>query len=91
MAKKKQVTDEKNKGEWGERYSFPKIIHEKKIMLADKDLNIPDSCNFITITKLTTSNPPESFSLESDDRVTVTNEGAGEPREIDLSDTINEK
>ena len=90
MAKKKQVTDEKNKGEWGERYFFPKIIHEKKIKLADKDLNTHECSNFITITKLTTSNPPESFSLESDDRVTVTNEDKGEQREIDLSDTINE-
>lgn len=91
MAKKKQVADKKNKGEWGERYCFPKIIQTQKIKFGDKDLNIPNNNNFITISKLTTADLQQSFSLKPNNTLVHETKGAGKPNSINFVKIINKK
>lgn len=61
----------KNKGEWTEIYSFLKIIHDKKLLLADKNLNTnPDSTVF-NISKVSTLNIIQSVHIHSDGTFTI--------------------
>ena len=86
----KKKADKKNKGEWGERYCCPKIIHTRQIRFGDKDLNIPDNNNFITVSKLTTADQQQSFSLEPNTSLVAVTKGAGKPKSKNLAKIINE-
>jgi len=86
----KKKADKKNKGEWGERYCCPKIIHTRQIRFGDKDLNIPDNNNFITVSKLTTADQQQSFSLEPNTSLVAVTKGAGKPESKNLEKIINE-
>ncbi|MDX8392961.1 MAG: HpaII family restriction endonuclease [Mariprofundales bacterium] len=63
------VTNTKNKGEWTEIYSFLKTINDKKLLLADKKLNIINNIDYFNVTKVTTLNIVESCYLQDNDIV----------------------
>ena len=83
------MTSTKNKGEWTELYSFLKLINDKKLLLADKDLNINKNFNHFNVTKVTTLNIEESLYLLEDDFVLVKNESIGSEKNIRVSDFVN--
>lgn len=79
----------KNKGEWTELYSFLKILNDKKLMLADKNLNINNNVDHFNVTKATTLNIEESCYLLEDDFVLVKNDTIGFEKKIKVSDFLN--
>ena len=80
----------RNKGEWTEIYSFLKIIKDKKLILADKNLNVLTNNNFFNVTKVSTLNIGKFFHLKSGDRVIVENKSTGTKQEIQVSSIIND-
>lgn len=79
----------KNKGEWTELYTFLKLMDERKLRLADKDLNISTSYDFFRVTKLTTLNVSELCYLEEDDVVCVKNKTNDSENRIKVSEFLN--
>ncbi|NOQ16326.1 MAG: HpaII family restriction endonuclease [Methyloprofundus sp.] len=79
----------KNKGEWTELYSFLKIIKDRNISLADKDLN--SNGNSFTVSKVSTLNIPESCYLMDNDLVVVKNEQTGVENTARVSDFLNDQ
>ena len=79
----------KNKGEWTELYSFLKLINDKKLILADKDLNIQNGFDHFNVTKVTTLNIMESCYLQDNDVVLVKNATTGFENKIKVSDFLN--
>ena len=79
----------KNKGEWTELYSFLKLINDKKLILADKDLNIQNGFDHFNVTKVTTLNIMESCYLQDNDVVLVKNATTGFENKIKISDFLN--
>jgi len=79
----------KNKGEWTELYSFLKILNDKKLMLADKNLDINNNVGHFNVTKATTLNIEESCYLLEDDVVLVRNEHTGVEKKIQISDFLD--
>ncbi len=79
----------KNKGQWTELYAFLKIINDKKLMLADKNLNLQNSVDHFNVTKVRALNIVESYYLQNDDVVLVKNEATGIERKINVSDFLN--
>ena len=79
----------KNKGEWTELYSFLKILNDKRLMLADKDLNINNNFDYFNVTKVTTLNIKASCYLLEDDFILVKNETIGSEKKIRVSDFLN--
>ncbi|NOQ35637.1 MAG: HpaII family restriction endonuclease [Methylococcaceae bacterium] len=79
----------KNKGEWTELYSFLKVLNDKKLMLADKNLNIINKGDHFNVTKVTTLNIAESCYLLEDDFVLVKNEDTGVETKIKVSGFLN--
>ena len=78
---------QKNKGEWSEIYSFLKLINDKKIFLADKELN-PKS-DFFSITKVTTLNIDHSCYISENDIIEVENKKTKEKNKVKVSDFLN--
>ncbi len=78
----------KNKGEWTELYSFLKFVSDKKLMLADKKLNV-NKANFFNVTKMTTLNIQEVCYLSDSDVVLVKNETTKKEKKIKVSDFLN--
>jgi len=83
------MAETKNKGEWTELYSFLKILNDKKLMLADKKLNINKNVNYFNVTKVTTLNIEESCYLLENDFVLVKNENTGVEKKIRVSDFLD--
>jgi DNA (cytosine-5)-methyltransferase 1 len=79
----------KNKGEWTELYSFLKLIHDKKLMLSDKNLNTRNDIGHFNVTKVTTLNIKESYYLQDDDEVSVKNETTGFEKKVKVSNFLN--
>lgn len=77
----------KNKGEWSEIYSFLKLLNDKKIFLADKNLN--PKTDFFNITKVTTLNIQQSCYLSENDIVEVENKETGEKHKTQVSNFLN--
>jgi DNA (cytosine-5)-methyltransferase 1 len=86
---KNDMTNTKNKGEWTELYSFLKLINDKKLMLADKNLNIKKGFDHFNVTKVTTLNIVESFYLQDNDEVVIKNDTTGIEKKIEISDFLN--
>jgi DNA (cytosine-5)-methyltransferase 1 len=82
------MSNAKNKGEWTELYSFIKIINDKKLFMADKNL-IANKDNYLTVTKVSTLNIEQSCYLKSGDKVIVRNENIGEEKQILVSEFLN--
>jgi DNA (cytosine-5)-methyltransferase 1 len=85
----KRMTNTKNKGEWTELYSFLKVLNDKKLMLADKNLNINNNVDHFNVTKVTTLNITESCYLLEDDFVLVKNEETGVETKVQVSDFLD--
>jgi len=83
------MANTKNKGEWTELYSFLKLINDKKLMLADKNLNIKKGFDHFNVTKVTTLNIQESCYLQDNDEVLVKNETTGIENKIEVSNFLN--
>ncbi len=81
------MINKKNKGEWTELYSFLKLINDKKLFLADKDLNVNNKVDYFNVTKVTTLNSAASCYLLEDDLVLVKNETI--EKKINVSDFLN--
>jgi DNA (cytosine-5)-methyltransferase 1 len=79
----------KNKGEWTELYSFFKIMNDKKLMLADKDLKVIGGNSYFKVTKVSTLNIAESCYLGMNDKVIVKNETTGKTKEVQVSSFLN--
>ncbi|MCK3658906.1 HpaII family restriction endonuclease [Pasteurellaceae bacterium Pebbles2] len=77
----------KNKGEWAEIYSFLKLLNDKKVYLADKDLN--SKTEFFTVNKVTTLNIKQSCYLSENDIVEVENKETGEKQQVNVSNFLN--
>ncbi|MCV3393208.1 HpaII family restriction endonuclease [Campylobacter sp. IFREMER_LSEM_CL908] len=78
----------KNKGEWTEIYSFLKLLNDKKISLADKDLN--PKADFFNVTKITTLNIQQVYHLSKNDIVKIENKETGKTHEVKVSDFLND-
>lgn len=72
----------KNKGEWTELYAFLKIINDKKLILANKDLEISEDSNFFNITKVTTLNIEDSCYLGDGDIISIINDRTGKKSDL---------
>ena len=83
------IKSTKNKGEWTELYSFLKILNDKKLLLADKNLTINNNFDHFNVTKVTTLNIEESCYLMEDDLVLVKNEITGIEKSIRVSKFLN--
>lgn len=79
----------KNKGEWTELYSFLKLIHDKKLMLADKNLNINNDIEHFCVTKVSTLNIEETCYLDENDVVRVYNETTGVEKKVQVSEFLD--
>lgn len=77
----------KNKGEWTELYSFLKLINDRHIYLADKDLNPKTS--FFSVSKVSTLNIQQDCYLAENDIVEVKNKNTGEINYIKTNDFLN--
>ena len=80
----------KNKGEWSELYTFFKIINDRKLILANKNLEISESSNFFNVTKVTTLNIDESCYLDDNDNITIINKKTGQKLEVLKQDILDE-
>lgn len=79
----------KNKGEWSEIYLFLKTIINKKLFLANKDLEVSLDSTYFTVSKVTTLNIEEECFLSEGDKVVVRNRVTGEENEVYVSDFLN--
>lgn len=79
----------KNKGEWTELYAFLKLLNDKKIMLADKDL-LPKT-DFFTVNKVTTLNIEQNCYLSENDIVEVEDKKSGKKQNVNISDILNKE
>lgn len=77
----------KNKGEWTELYSFLKILYEKKLVLADRDLT--PICRTFQVTKASTLNMQQECFLLEHDVLEVKNKETGESHKVQLNHIIN--
>lgn len=78
----------KNKGEWTELFSFIKILHDKKIILADKNLN--HTKNFFNVSKVSTLNIKNSCILTNDDTVIIESKDGSNSSTMKIKDIIND-
>lgn len=77
----------KNKGEWTEIYSFLKLIQDRKIPLADKNLS-PKS-DLFHVKKVTTLNIQQNCYLSETDLVEIENKETGEKRQLRTGTFLN--
>lgn len=78
-----------NKGEWTEIYCFLKLLSDKKIALADKNLNVRADAACLHVTKVTTMNIKDSCYLVDNDSVLVVNSEDKSENKVRVSDFIN--
>ncbi|HEA3279073.1 TPA: HpaII family restriction endonuclease [Pasteurella multocida] len=83
-----QVKNTKNKGEWTELYTFLKLLMDKKVHLADKNLN-PKS-DYLRVNKVTTLNIEQDCYLSENDTVKITNKLTGKVHQVQVSSFINQ-
>lgn len=75
-----------NKGEWSELVVFVKMLLEKKLVLADAELN-PRNYHF-KVDKVTTRNLNSSFHILESALIKCTNKETGVEKIIDISEVI---
>ena len=88
--KDQEMKIRKNKGEWSELYSFLKIINDRKLPLANKNLEICENSNFFNVSKVTTLNIEESCYLDNKENITIINKKNGKKNEILKQHVIDE-
>lgn len=77
----------KNKGEWTELYSFLRFIHNKKLVIGNK--NLEPTSNYFEVTKVTTLNIQQTCHLAEDDLVKVENKETGETKFVETKSFLN--
>lgn len=77
----------KNKGEWTELLVFLKLLIEKKLVLADENLE-PNNTQF-SINKVTNNNLGVEFLLSNQSNLIVKNKQSGEEKNIEIAHIIN--
>ncbi|MGB1253594.1 MAG: HpaII family restriction endonuclease, partial [Candidatus Promineifilaceae bacterium] len=87
--RQKNINNNKNKGEWTELYTFLKTIVDKKLLFADKKLNVLDPASHFTVTKVSTLNILEACLLTESDEVIVENEHTHKRESIFVSSFLN--
>ncbi len=80
--------NKRNKGEWTELYSFLKLINDKKLLLADKDLN-PKLDDYFSVSKITTLNIEQICYLLESDQIKVENKETGITKIQKVADFLN--
>jgi len=88
---KDNMPNTKNKGEWTELYTFLKLVNDKKLLLADKNLDVKSNADHFSVTKVSTLNIQEECYLKQDSKVVVKNTGTGIEKEINTSSFLNNK
>lgn len=78
----------KNKGEWTELYCFLKVLHDKKLILADQ--NMQPLNHQLTVSKVSTLNIKEACFLSGTDVVEVYNKETGEKHDVAIRSFLNE-
>jgi DNA (cytosine-5)-methyltransferase 1 len=85
------MVEKKNKGEWTELYSFLQILHDKKITLADKNLEITSQSSSLKITKVSTLNSVDNYYLSENDDIRVVNITTGFEKIINIAEILNKE
>lgn len=81
----------KNKGEWTEIYSFLKILHDKKLLLADKNLSTSETSGYFLVKKATTLNIEQEVYIKADNHILVKNNLTNSEEMIDLSNLLSKQ
>ena len=84
------MTNTKNKGEWTELYTFLKVLNDRRVILADKNLETNQNSNYFEVTKVTTLNILESCYLQENDLVLIRNETTKEEKKVRVSSFLND-
>jgi DNA (cytosine-5)-methyltransferase 1 len=77
----------KNKGEWTELLSFIKFINDKKLDLADKNLN--KNGLYFNVSTVTTKNSDYICLLEHDENIVIQSKTTAEERTLEKENIIN--
>jgi DNA (cytosine-5)-methyltransferase 1 len=77
----------KNKGEWTELLSFIKLVNDRRIDLANKDLK--KNGHYFNVTKVTTKNINYECLLENSNEITIKSKTTGEEKKINKDNVIN--
>ncbi|MFQ1014868.1 HpaII family restriction endonuclease [Avibacterium paragallinarum] len=77
----------KNKGEWTELYSFLRFIYDKKLVLANKNLEPTE--NYFNVTKVTTLNIQQNCYLSEEELVKIENKKTGEINFVEIKTFLN--
>ena len=81
------IKSTKNKGEWTELLLFIKLLLDKKLYLADKNLN--STSTFFKINKVTTHNLDLEFLLSDSSTIIAKNKKDQTEKQINISEIIN--
>ena len=84
---KMAIKSTKNKGEWTELLLFIKLLLDKKLYLADKNLN--STSTFFKINKVTTHNLDLEFLLSDSSTIIAKNKKDQTEKQINISEIIN--
>lgn len=78
----------KNKGEWTEFLSFIKLINDRKLTLADSDLNATE--NYFKVFKITTHNINYECNLKKENTIIISSKITNENKEILTPSFLNQ-
>lgn len=84
-----EMKQTKNKGEWTELLVFLKLMIEKKLILADENLE-PNKTSF-NIHKITNENLDVEYLLSEKSNIIVKNKNTQEEKIIEISNILNEE
>jgi DNA (cytosine-5)-methyltransferase 1 len=86
--KDNKVANKKNKGEWTEFLSFVKILNDRKIILADSDLEL--TSNYFNVTNVSTHNIDYICNIEQKNIILICSKKTNKEKNILTKDIITE-
>lgn len=86
--KDKKVANTKNKGEWTEFLSFVKILKDRKIILANSDLELTN--NYFNVTNVSTHNIDYICNIEQKNIILICSKKTNKEKNILTKDLITE-
>ena len=87
QTREKSMKKTKNKGEWTEFLIFIILLKDRKLSLADKDLN-PTS-NFLTVSKVTTHNLDYECDISQADTIRISSKTSTEEKTVKTADVVD--
>ena len=81
----------KNKGEWTEIYTFLKLLNDKKLYLADKNLNIKNGSDIFYVSRVTTLDLDRSCLIKDDDKILVQDNDGKYKHLLDIQEFLDNK